>query len=41
MSETETDISQQQQTWHDFTRIVTWSCIASAVVLALMAAFLT
>ncbi len=41
MSETDTDITQQQKMWHDFVRIVTWSCIASAVVLALMAAFLT
>lgn len=40
MTEGQMDASQHKQTWHDFTRIVTWSTVACLVVLALMAAFL-
>jgi len=41
MSDGKMDISQNQQMWHDFTILVKWSTIASLVVVALMAAFLT
>jgi hypothetical protein len=41
MTEGTQDASQQQQSWNDFTKVMTWSCITAAVVLALMGAFLT
>lgn len=35
------DISEHRQTWAVFTRYVTWTSIAVAATLALMALFLT